>query len=1457
MVGTIQSFATHSMGADLTYEHITGNTYRITLKFYRDCAGISAPTTPNINISSNGCTASSIMLNQVGFRILPTSCGTTSSCFGGTLVGAEEYIYQRLVTLDPNCTDWKFSWQLCCRNNAITTLQNPGSHNFYIEAQLETPALNNNSPEFTGLPVIYVGVGQNVIYNHGVTDPDGDQLLFSLVNGLQGAGQPVTYSGGLSGTQPLVTAGPTTINANTGQVTFTPSIAQVGVISVKVEEFRNGIKIGEVTRDMQIIVAPNSNTPPIVSGINGTATSAGTTGAYTISVQSGSQFCFDLQAYDAQGNAITLNATMPPAATFISSPGSNAAQFCWTPTASDIGTHLLTVFAEDNGCPYPGNSSYVYYIEVLGANGQCSGSIGTSISTNTVTFTYNGPPMTSYYWDFGDGNSSSNQNPIYSYSAAGTYSVQLTAIGPNNQICVYATTVVIHNVGPCDANFTYDSDFFYPDYVSSTATYFWDFGDGTTSTQVQPPNNLPPGTWTVCLNMVNCADTCFSCQVITIGAPCDGEISSTAISHFTYQFELTGNTTPVLNYLWEFGDGNTSTQASPTYTYTNAGNYVVTLTTIDSLNNLCTYVDSINVCPTTCPLDVAVTVINASCDSTCTGIAIAASTCGTAPYTYQWSNGATSTTVSGLCAGTYTVTVVDAVGDIAVETVIISASSSMMVSVTTFPESSPGANDGSASATQMGGIPPFVIQWSNGQTGATATGLSAGYYCVTFTDQNGCSATACDSLGTSNLCDASFTNNNGVLTANDQNNPYYVWFTTTVNNPIGTQSTLPIVNYPPGTYVFCLNTGNNFQDTCTTCQPIIVGNCPLQIATTAVNASCFNSCDGSATAAVTCGVAPYTYTWSNGQTSPTASGLCAGTYSVTATDANGSTAVGFVTITEPPLLTVAVISQGNTATAVVNGGTPPYSYMWSNGATTQTAPGLPPGYYCVTVTDNNGCQAIACDTIVGGNVCDASFTYVNGVFAANDLTAQFYYWNLGDGTISYTPVVQHTYNTGGTYIACLSVISALGDSCMTCDSIYQAPPPTNCDAGFTFNNGVFAADIVNSQNSYYWDFGDGTTGTQPITQHGYAPGTYLACLEVYTAFGDSCMECDTIIVPPQANCNAGFTYLNGVFTPHDLNNSYYFWDFGDGDVSTQPVTQHGYTPGTYLACLYVETALGDSCQTCDTIYVQTPPPGNCNADFTYSPNGVLIADDLTNASYYWFNGNSGNYIGNLPIQPLNYQSGNYLICLSTLTALGDSCMTCDTITVNNFTNVSGVVQRNNKGISNSISVGTTPNGKPYAGLTVLLEDLSGNTVAKVVTDQFGKYEFKGIGYSEFLVVLDVGVIKHLGERIKVNQATPMVHLDFTVSLKNALLTNKSTQLVTFPNPTTGAITLQFENNLASPTMINVQNASGEVVLKREEFFDVGLNIIDVNLHRLPAGLYFIIVQNEDFFGQTKVVKITE
>ncbi len=153
---------------------------------------------------------------------------------------------------------------------------------------------------------------------------------------------------------------------------------------------------------------------------------------------------------------------------------------------------------------------------------------------------------------------------------------------------------------------------------------------------------------------------------------------------------------------------------------------------------------------------------------------------------------------------------------------------------------------------------------------------------------------------------------------------------------------------------------------------------PVEVTVTGQNSTSTCQPNGSASAEATGGVEPYEYLWNTTETSPSISFLDAGTYIVTVTDANGSSATGSVTITNVGPINpnasatdeTSVDGNDGTATSSAFGGSPPYSFEWSNGGTTQTITNLAPGLYTVTVTDSEDCFALQ-SVIVGAFGCPA------------------------------------------------------------------------------------------------------------------------------------------------------------------------------------------------------------------------------------------------------------------------------------------------------------------------------------------------------------------------------------------------------------------------------------------------------------------------------------------------------
>ena len=357
--------ASHFSGANLTYEYIGPNQYLVTLEIFRDCEGISAGATQVVNYSSASCGVNaSLTVNlQSTTDITPLCPSVSSACGGGTgPLGVEHLVYTGIMNLPSGCSDWIISSSSCCRNAAITNLDGADTQSIYIEAELNnTNGLNDNSPTFSSIPQFFGCTGQTINFQQLATDIDGDSLVYSLVDGMQSASSNVTYAGAFNGANPFTV--PLTINSITGQITFTPNVPQVAVVVVLIEEYRNGVLIGSIMRDIQFIINACTNTIPSISGINNIA------GNYDVSICEGATICFDIFGSDVDlgQNVNLIYSNNIPGAVFTQNgtPTNPSGTFCWNTNIGDNGSYSFTISSEDDACPLIGQNSAVYTINVI------------------------------------------------------------------------------------------------------------------------------------------------------------------------------------------------------------------------------------------------------------------------------------------------------------------------------------------------------------------------------------------------------------------------------------------------------------------------------------------------------------------------------------------------------------------------------------------------------------------------------------------------------------------------------------------------------------------------------------------------------------------------------------------------------------------------------------------------------------------------------------------------------------------------------------------------------------------------------------------------------------------------------------------------------------------------------------------------------------------------------------
>ena len=373
-MGISDAHATHAMGGDLTYECLGNNQYKVTLNFFRDCNGVEAPTNCNngrrFRVRSSQCIAdfnACFALESVEV-ITPICDGAADRCTDPNgQYGVERYKFSATINLSQwaGCgTDWLIEWELCCRNNAITSLNNPGARNLYLSARLNNTVVPcNSSPRFLNHPVPFGCVGQPMVYNHGVSDLAGDSLTFELAPARGNNGNSIPYNAGYTYLQPVITSGGANavqIDPATGTISFVPSIQQFAVVSVLVKEFRNGVQIGSYIRDVQFAIIACNNNNPTLSGINGTNT-------FVQNVCAGESICFNVNSFDADPSQVvtmTWNNAIPGATFTTAGSPHPTGTFCWTPTAANIGSQIFTVSVEDDACVLNGFATQGYVINI-------------------------------------------------------------------------------------------------------------------------------------------------------------------------------------------------------------------------------------------------------------------------------------------------------------------------------------------------------------------------------------------------------------------------------------------------------------------------------------------------------------------------------------------------------------------------------------------------------------------------------------------------------------------------------------------------------------------------------------------------------------------------------------------------------------------------------------------------------------------------------------------------------------------------------------------------------------------------------------------------------------------------------------------------------------------------------------------------------------------------------------
>jgi hypothetical protein len=597
---------------------------------------------------------------------------------------------------------------------------------------------------------------------------------------------------------------------------------------------------------------------------------------------------------------------------------------------------------------------------------------------------------------------------------------------------------------------------------------------------------------------------------------------------------IMGGITPY-TYIWS----DPASQTVATATGLSPGNYSVTVTD----NTGCSTSGTVTVdSASSIQLDFSHT--DATCGDSQDGTATVTVSGGTAPFSFSWSDPATQSTQTalGLSPGNYFVTVTDANGCTAIGNEVVEAPMPVVLTTTATDVTCFGANDGTASASIQGGDPSFYnFLWNDpaSSTSPNITGLAPGVYMLMVTDTNGCMVSADVTiaepsalvLAMSSQAATCFDGNDGqasVVATGGTGAYQYTWSAT------GSPNQPSIGNLAPGTYSVTVTDANG----CTASNSTVV-DAPEKVTPVIAssNVLCAGDTNGTASASVTGGNAPYTFLWSNGATSASLANLAPGSYGLTVTDATGCTGTATTTISEPPALTLAinktdVICEDDftgTATAVPAGGVAPYSYLWGGGQITVSVGFLGVGSYIVTVTDANGCQISGTTTIVytstlASTVSSASascYDSSDGSATATGLDGNApytYLWSNGGTTSTINGLAAGSYQ----------VTLTDNDGCSVFNSVsVGAPPQLLCQAvvisPITVYQGSDGGAVAGATGgvwpyTYLWDNGVANDTVTTLN-----PGPHTATIT--DANGCTCLAQVTLISPSKV----------GNFVWNDLN----------------------------------------------------------------------------------------------------------------------------------------------------------------------------------------------------------------------------------------------------------------------------------------------------------------------------------
>ncbi len=738
------------------------------------------------------------------------------------------------------------------------------------------------------------------------------------------------------------------------------------------------------------------------------------------------------------------------------------------------------------------------------------------------------------------------------------------------------------------------------------------------------------------------------------------ETTITYLGNMTMVGAVANNAT----YVWDFDGGivESGSGAGPYTVYWNNAEASTHAVTLHIEANGCVSEDTVVNIFTPSKLVGDITTVDNNCFRDCQGSATITATGGTLPYSYSWS--APSNTIVNLCMGDYSVTISDANNcQLSFDYVINEPDELTVASVTSTNLTCHNSFDGSARINITGGSPEYTYLWSDiGYASYRRRNLPAGEYGVTVTDEHGCSLSREFIITQPEPLIVMSENNSAVCegtvsfvqaTAVGGTMPYsYHWVPsngTTVGNTSNFETTL----HETTTYSVYVTDYNSCQSntetfTITVSPEMVIDSMIL------VHNTCFGSCDGSAEIVMHGGLQPFQYRW--GSENYIYRGLCAGLYTVTVVDNIGCNVNTYFIIEQPSQMFANTMTTpatcGNTpdGTALINvqGGVPPYSYLWPDGQTTHNITAVP-GTYEVTVSDDHNCRIESEITVDGPTpiyilpmndqtICNGQTTSIT-TQVAGGTPFYTYMWANQDSVVSYSNILTVTPTVNSTYT--LTVTDANNCTAVSQPVTITLNPPLNIRAVTTSYDTICPGTgaIINVEA----EGGNGGPYTLTIDDGSIVPAPFTITLDtttmVHITLSDMCGTTpvsDSILINVRPNPDTLFTTseiagcapFSVRFMPfHTADQT--LWEFGDYGFSDALSPTHIYKDeGTYSVSLELVDIFGcHFYKTYNNLITVYPKP---KAMFETDPQltGMLDSEiEFINYStgaerYYWFFGDN-------------------------------------------------------------------------------------------------------------------------------------------------------------------------------------------------------------------------------------------